>query len=463
MLQLRKSLAAILVATTMLAAPAQALAETIQGALAKAYRNNSQLNSARAGVRVVDEGVAIAKSGFRPTISGTGSIDTAKRGAIRQTTGSFAVRIQQPLFDGFQTVNNTRRAEALVRAQREFLRNTEQNILFNAAAAYIAVIRDRQIAALTERNLAFLNEQVRAARSRFEVGEGTRTDVAQADASQAQAQAQAIAARANILSSEATYLQIIGERPGSLKSAPAVRQALPSNLEQAQAIALTEHPAIRSGLQSVDAALFAVKSAEGAMLPQVSANAGVSSSFTDTNGISSGLPGVSTGSDFERSDVASVGATLTIPIYQGGRVSAQVRQGKESVGQARIEVDVSRDQVRQALTAAWTGFKSAGEQVSALREVISANQLALNGVIEERNVGQRTTLDVLEAQATVLNAQIQLASAEAEVVVTSYGILQASGRLTVDRLGLGVEKHRPEEHYHAVKNKWHGTKTPDAR
>ena len=155
----------------------------------------------------------------------------------------------------------------------------------------------------------------------------------------------------------------------------------------------------------VDAAAFSVKSAEGALLPQVSASAGVSSSYRNT------LPGVSSSADGTTSS-ASIGATLTIPIYQAGRASAQVRQSKESLGQARIEVDVSRDQVRAAVVSAWSQYVAARESVSANIEGVSAAQLALNGVIEERNVGQRTTLDVLNSQADVITAQINVANAE---------------------------------------------------
>ncbi|MFZ1681559.1 MAG: TolC family protein, partial [Rhizobiaceae bacterium] len=166
--------------------PSSALADTLLGALAKAYQYNSELNKARAGVRVADESVPLAKSGYRPQITGTAGLSrTYNQGGsgLNIGTGTFGVQIQQSLFDGFQTKNNVRAAESQVRAANENLRNTEQNILFNAASAFMDVVRDRQIAALREKNQKFLSEQVRAARSRLEVGEGTRTDVAQATAS----------------------------------------------------------------------------------------------------------------------------------------------------------------------------------------------------------------------------------------------------------------------------------------
>lgn len=456
----RKSLlAAVLVSATALS-PISASAETILGAMAKAYQNNSELNSARAGVRVTDENVAIAKSGYRPTVIGSASIDyTSTRrpgGTNNLTTGSFGVQINQTLFDGFQTRNNVASAEASVRASFESLRNTEQNTLFDAVTAYMDVIRDRQVAVLTERNLQFLTEQARAARSRFEVGEGTRTDVAQADASRSAAVAQLAAARAQVQSSEAVYLQVVGDQPKNLKGASPAAKLLPRSLNAATVAAESGHPAILATEQLVDAAAFSVKSAEGALLPQVTASAGLSRLDQHSSSDATGSPNGWANS-------ANIGATLTVPIYQGGRVAAQVRQSKESLGQARIQVDVSRDNVRAAVTSAWGQYLASTSNVSAIRETVAASQLALTGVIEERNVGQRTTLDVLNAQATVINAQIALAQAERDSVVASYAILSAVGQLTAARLGLQVAEYNPREHYDAVKDKWFGLRTPDGR
>jgi outer membrane protein len=427
------------------------------GALAKAYRNNSSLNSERAGTRVTDENVAIAKSGYRPTIAASSGLTFARSSALGGrsiTSGSFGIEINQTIFDGFQTKNNVAAAEAQVRASQEALRNTVQNTLFDAASAYMDVIRDRQIASLRQRNLEFLEEQVRAARSRFEVGEGTRTDVAQAEASRQSAIAQLSAARAQVLASEALYRQIVGEDPGSLQAAGPLSKLLPRSVDEAFVVADKAHPAIIASEHLVDASAFTVKSSEGALLPRLSATAGVSRSFT--NGVPA-LPsdGASTS--------ASIGAALSVPIYQGGRASATVRRSKESLGQARINVDVSRDQVRNAVASAWAQYQASREAVAANREVVSAAQLALNGVIEERNVGQRTTLDVLNSQGDVTAAQINLASAEHDVVVASYAILSATGRLTTGNLGLQVREYDPEEHYRAVKDKWFGLRTPDGR
>lgn len=454
-------LAAVLFSATALSS-VPSFAETISGAMAKAYQFNSTLNSGRAGVRVTDEGVPIAKSGYRPTILGIGNVSYTSTIGTRQTSASFGVQINQTLFDGFQTRNNVAGAESQVFAGTENLRNNEMNTLFSAVSAYMDVIRDRQIAVLTERNLQFLNEQVRASQSRLDVGEGTRTDVAQAESARSTAISQLATARAQVATSEATYYQVVGEQPGKLSAASPIAKMLPKSLDQAYVLAANQHPAILSTQHLVDAAGFAVKSAEGTLLPQLSASATASRNYQENHGIFTGesdLPGVSR----QTYNMATVGATLTVPIYQAGRASAQVRQAKESLGQARIQVDVLRDQVRQAVAAAWASYGAATQSVVSNRTAVSAAQLALSGVVEERNVGQRTTLDVLISQSDVISAQINLAVSEAQLVVASYGIVQATGQLYAGRLGLQVVEYNPEEHYNAVKDKWFGLRTPDGR
>ncbi|MFZ1680254.1 MAG: TolC family protein, partial [Rhizobiaceae bacterium] len=266
-------------------------------------------------------------------------------------------------------------------------------------------------------------------------------------ASFAAAEAQLVAARAQAESSAAVYRQIVGDAPGKLSGYGSAK-GLPKSLDSALNSGAGGHPAILATQHFVDAAGFAVKSKEGQLLPGVTASA--SASRVDTTL----APGYNT---------ATVGVNVTVPIYRGGAVSAQVRQSKEQLGEARIAVDVARDQVRAAITSAWTQYVAARESVDANKALVSAAQLALNGVIEERNVGQRTTLDVLNAQASVINAQINLAAAEHGVVVASYAILSATGQLSVRKLGLQVTEYRPEEHYNAVKDKWFGLRTPDGR
>lgn len=443
--------AAALLSGTILSGQA-ALSETLTGALVKAYKNNASLNYSRAGVRVRDEDVAIAKSGYRPQITGSYNVGRGKTPTSQgyRTTGTFGIELNQMLFDGFQTKNNVAAAETQVFAQRENLRNDEQNKLYEAVTAYMDVYQNRQIAVLRERNLAALNEQVRAARARLDVGEGTRTDVAQADASRSTAVAALNSARADVKSAEAAYVQVVGVQPDKLAAASAAKN-LPGSPAQAFAVANAGHPGILATQYAVNAAGYNVKAKEGALLPSVGLTA--SASHLDTYAGTSQADGNS----------ASIGVGVSIPIYTGGRSSAQVRQSKEQLGQARIEVDVVRDQVRQAIASAWSQLEAARASVQANRDGIAAAQLALDGVIEERKVGQRTTLDVLNAQNDLINAQIALVESQRNVVVASYALLNATGRMTAKQMGLRVAEYKPEEHYEAVKDKWFGLRTPDSR
>jgi outer membrane protein len=454
--------AALLSATVLTSTPS--MAETIFGAMAKAYERNSTVNADRAGVRVTDEGVAVAKSAYRPTISGNASLQSTwtkldeasfgGRRSGRSDTGTFGISVNQLLFDGFTTKNNVASAKTQVLAARENLRNSEQNTLFQAAQAFMDVYLTRQIVILRQKNLEFLDEQLRAARARFDVGEGTRTDVAQAEASKASAIATLAAAKSDEKNAEATYIQIVGAAPGRLTAASMASKSLPRSMDQAFSIAANNHPAILATQYAVDAAGYNVKAQEGQLLPQI----GLVGSVTRDEIFSPGLSTTTTDST-----QASAGIQMTIPIYSGGRTSALVRQSKETLGQRRIEVDVQRDAVRQAIANGYSTMESAKAQIVAQRSVVAAAELALNGVIEERKVGQRTTLDVLNAQADVLTGQVSLAQAERDSVVASYAVLLAVGRLNPGQIGLQVAEYRPEEHYDAVKDKWIGLRTPDGR
>ena len=449
-------------------------AETLRGALAKAYANNHDLNVARAQLRATDENVPIAKGGLRPTVSAVGTTQASRSSTTfgdnirssRARTGALvgAIEINQTIFDGFQTPNNVNAAEAQVRASQKNLENTVQNTLLNTVTAYMNVRRDREIAAFRRQSLAFLNEQVRAARARFDVGEGTRTDVAQAQSQQALATALLNTALAQVASSEAQYLDIVGDPPGELDNGSLPpRATLPASVSQALTISQNEHPAIQATQFAVDAASFQVKATEGQRLPNLSVSGTVENTYSlnDTDPNSASLPGVDVVTQNQVS--ATVGARLTVPIYQGGIVSARVRQSKEVLGQRRIEVDLTRDQVRSAVATAWAQKQAAEANVTGYRAQVSAAQLALNGVIEERNVGQRTTLDVLNAQSDVITAQILLAGAQRDAVVAAYTLVSAIGHLSPQRLSLNVAAYEPEEHYQAVKDKWYGLRTPDGR
>jgi outer membrane protein len=437
-----------------------ASAETIFDAMAAAYNNNATLNAARAGARATDEFVPIAKSTMRPQISA--DVNASASSSDRDSelrVGSFGIQIDQVIFDGFQTKNNVLSAEAQVRASQNNLENETQNTLFDAAAAYMDVVRDRQIAGLRAKSIAFLDEQVRAAKARFQVGEGTRTDVAQAEAQRAAARAQATAAKARAKSSEAVYQQVTGSAPGKLQSAKPAGKSMPKSIASAYAMAESNHPAVEASKAVVDSRGFGLKATEGQLLPTLSARARAESSASNSN--AGTLFGGTVGYSEENS--ASVSAQLRIPIYQGGRVAAQVRQGKEELSRARIQVDGTVDRVRAAVASSWAQFDSAKAVLAASGEEIEAAKVALSGLVAERDVGQRTTLDVLNGQNALVTAQINAVTAQRDLVVASYAVLSATGTLTPSRIGLNVKGYDPEVNYKAVKDKWFGLRTIDGR
>ncbi|MEM6464073.1 MAG: TolC family outer membrane protein [Pseudomonadota bacterium] len=441
-------LTAMMAATAVL--PATASAETILGAMAKAYENNPDLNAARAGLRATDEGVAIAKSGYRPFISGSASLSatsTQRGGPLtpsRSNDASVGVTFTQSLFDGFQTRNNVRAAEANVFGGQQDLINTEMIILLSAAQIYANVVRDAQIVQVRRQNLEFLREQRNAAQARFDVGEGTRTDIALAQAQLESARAALLSAQAQFKSSEAVYVQIVGQAPKNLQTPQPIRKDTPSTLDRAVQAGLREHPNILGAQYSVDAAAFGVKALEGSLLPSVSLNGSVNYSDGGTT-------------------ASSVSANVSVPIYQAGEASARVRQAKESLGQARILVDSARREVEQDIVTDWAQLEASNASIAANVAQVEAAQLALRGVVEERRVGQATQLDVLETQSNVLDAQESLAQSQRDAVVASYSLLSSMGRLRVPRLGLRVAQYRPVRHYEAVKDKWFGLRTVDGR
>lgn len=429
-----------------------ASADSLKDAWAQTYKNNPTLNSARANARITDEDVTIARSGMRPILQGTGSLSRARSAqtGLYTNSGSLAIQLSQTLFDGLQTINNVRAAKAQAAAQREALRNEEQNQLTNAVSAYADLYAKQQIVGLRRQNLAALDEQVRVDQSRLDVGEGTQTNLAQSRAARSQALSELAQAEAAVKSAQATYRQVVGVEPTRLDR-PSLAQTIAPNLTAGYSIADAEHPAILASKYALDAQQFNVKSAEGALLPQADLSA--SSSY---NHIYRGLP-----AGEGRSNSASV--SVNVPIYQGGRLSAQVRQSKEQLGQASVQVEVSRDTVRSALASAWSQLEGARSSVSAYHDSVSAAQIALNGRSEEYQVGQATTLDVLESRSVLINAQIALAQSERDAVVASYNVQSALGRMTADYLGLAVEKYDPMTHYNAVQNKWIGLSAPDGQ
>jgi outer membrane protein len=435
-------------------------AETLESALARAYGNNPDLNSQRANVRATDENVARAKSGYRPQVNASADVgrsytDVDRGGAggsniSRLTPRGVGVELQQNLFNGYRTENSVRQAESGVLSARETLNTNEQDILLNSATAYMNVLRDTAILDLQRNNVEVIDEQLRQTRDRFNVGEVTRTDVAQAESRLAASRSQASLAEANLRTSIAQYRQVVGVEPRQLAPGRPLDRLLPRSVNSALNVAFAEHPAIKAALHAVDVAEIQVRIEQGALAPQLGVNGNVAQRYDNQV----------TG---DRTLSASVVAQLTVPIYDGGQAYASTRQAKETVSQRRLESDSIRDQVRAAVISSWGQLEAARAQISAAQAQVDAAETALNGVREEARVGQRTTLDVLNAQQELLNARVNLITAQRDRVVGSYLVVQSMGRLNARALGLAVNHYSPKVHFDQVKDLWGGFTTPDGR
>jgi outer membrane protein len=367
-------------------------------------------------------------------------------------TSVYAATINQTLFNGFQTSNRTRQAEAQVFSARELLRTTEQTVMLSAVTAYMNLLRDTAILELQRSNVTVLEATLRQTRDRFNVGEVTRTDVAQSESRLAAGRSSMLAAESNYTTSRSTYRQVIGVEAGRLSAAAPVDRFSPTNLKAALGRSSTEHPAVMTAAYNVDAAVFQVKIAEGALYPNLALQGSVQKSIGSTTNVNT-LQNLS----------ASAVAQLTVPIYQGGAEYATIRQAKETLGQRRLDLDTAREQIQQNVTQAWGQLQAAKAQIEATTAQVAASEIALNGVREEARVGQRTTLDVLNAQQDLVNARVSLVTAQRDRVVASYTLLSATGALSPQVLKLRIQTYDPVVHYHQVRDSWFGVRTPDGR
>ena len=448
-------------------------AETLNEALQRAYNNNPSLNSSRANLRAIDENVPLAKAGMRPRVSINSYLGAQQNRFIqrqddmsqpndpnaypiwnRQQGQSLArsagVTIEQPLFDGFKAQNTTNAAETAVFAEQQRLRLLEQKILFDTASTYMNVLRDTAGLKLQENNVAVLTEQLRQTKERYLAGQITLTDISQAESRLAAGKAQASNAHALLESSIGAYQQVVGILPKKLAPAPPVDKLLPPNREEAEKIAVSEHPMILAALHDADASDFDIKAIEADFLPKLSVVADV---FTQTN----------MNIIYDRNIAAMIGGRLNVPLYDGGSTSSQLRQAKELAGKKKLDVDVARAEIIALTRTTWANLQSAKTRMVAAQAQIAAAEKALYGVREEAKAGQRTTLDILNAQQELLNARIALIFAQRERVVASYGVLSTIGRLSTDNLGLSPDYYDPALHLDQIKDSWGGFHTPGGR
>ncbi len=436
--------------------PAFAVTQTLQDALAEAYRSNPDLQAARAKLRATDEQVSQALSGWRPSVDAVAGAGSSHQ---KIASGSMAgdqtlsprdvgIRVTQPMFRGFRTQAAVRAAEANVLAGRARLKEVEQQILFEVAATYLDVAQSQTVLDLTFRNEEVLRKQLEETTGRFNVGEVTKTDVSQSEARLSAATATRTRAEGALANDHATFLRLVGDQAGALTSPKLVLDS-PRSADEAAAMAVKNNPAVLAALHGQDAAEAGVTTAEGSLLPEVDLVGGVSRGWEQSIMQS------------HRQDDATIMARMTIPLYRSGADYAKTRAARQTVTQQRLELESARHKARELAVRAWQNLLTARSSIAAHKSEGEATALALRGVQEERKAGTRTTLDVLNAEQEMLNAKVNLVKAEHDEALAILQIKAALGALTAEALALRVDVYNPVAHYDDVRGKWIGLGTSE--
>ncbi len=464
---LRAPLRRATVAGVLLASAATpASAETLREALARAYQGNPTLTGQRAAQRATDENVPIARASGLPGVNVNGALTENAIQATnsflnpaRSATGNAQLSI--PLFQGGAVRNGVRAAEARVDAGRATLRGTEASLFTNVVVAYMNVLRDEAIVGLNTQNVRVLETNLSASRDRFQVGDLTRTDVAQSEARLALARAQLQSAEAQLISSRETYLNVVGDPPGALEQPP-VLPNLPASPDAAVTAALANNPQIAAAKKAREASRYDVGVARAARLPRVSA-VGQGNYFNYLNS----APAAVTGTPIPNAvTTATAGLQLTLPLFQGGRPAAQVRQAQALESQAIENVTATERGVIAQARSAYAIWRSSQQVIASAETAVNANKLSLEGVRAENSVGTRTVLDILNAEQELLNSQVTLVTARRDAYVAGFALLAAMGAAEARDLGLdGGALYDPTINYRRVRgriNDFDSDETPQA-
>ncbi len=430
-------------------------AESLDEALAAAYMDNPTLLAARAELRGVNERVPQELSNYRPSVFVDGQAgieridsDPPRGGATTNEPWEVLLDVEQPLYRGGRTVAGVARAEAEVQAQRARLQSVEQDILLSAVTAYMDVWRDEAVLQLNINNEKVLARQLEATQDRFDVGELTRTDVAQSESRLSRATAERIGAEGNLTASEAVYQEVIG-RPPELASLqpPDTLPGLPGVQDEVVRAAVDNNPDVISARFDETAAERQIEVSRGQLLPEafLTGEARHSENF---------------GSSDSEVDLVRGLFEVTVPVYQQGLVSSQVRESKQTTVQRKRQVDEATRSAERFAIDAWASLETARAQSESFRAEVRSTEIALEGVRQENAVGARTILDVLDAEQEFLDAQVNLVRARRDETVASYGVFAAMGRLTARDLELAVEAYNPDEDYQAVRDRWFGLDAP---
>ena len=448
----RRIAIAALLGSAVFAAPAAA--DTLREALVSAYETNPNMTAAREGQKAIDEGVPIAKAAGRP--SADASISYTENFPRSNGTGtsfspdrvlSIGPSASVPLYAGGGIRNSVRAAENRVEAGFASLRGTESAIFSAVVGAYMDVIRDEAIVELNRAQVGVLSVNLEATRDRFEIGDLTRTDVAQSEARLALQTSTLESARANLIRSKEIYIQLVGREPGKLEAPPPLPN-MPAAPDEAVNVALEYNPDLIAAKESKEAAVFDRRAANAARLPFVSAVGG----STHSNNLGS----IDTTLPYDRwSQSAQIGVRASIPLYQGGEPAARIRQAQARLGQAQeFEIAAERDAIAQT-RASYASWRASQEVITASERAVSANELSLEGTRAENSVGNRTILDILNAEQELLNSRVQLITARRNAYVAGFTLLAAMGRAEARDLGLdGGVLYDPVAEYKKVEGAW---------
>ncbi len=433
-------------------------ADDFGAALSLAYATNPTLQAQRAAVNAALQDVAIARSERFPQLSATVDYDIQDTQSVdngevqiqdadgnfitfpldefettrRTNTLNYGLNASQAVYQGGRVRAGIDAARADVEAARAQLNDTAQTVLVEAITAYVNTRRDQEVVTIRLNNVEVLTRQLRAARDRLEFGEGTVTDVAQAEARLAGARTELAAAQSDLAATRATYERVIGQAPATL-SAPPDLPALPQSLDAAEGEALNNNPQVVAARFAEASARANVRSARSAFRPSVSLDGRISRQQTD------GESEVFVPTEIDqRDDVLSGGVSASIPLFTGGANGARVRQARASESQARLQVREAERLAREAVVSAWNALIAARVQIVSSEEQVRANEVALQGVRDEAEFGQRTTLDVLDAEQELLDSRLALVTAESDAYVAAFQLLQAAGALDAGALRLST-------------------------
>ena len=429
----------VLAVSALIAGAGAVSADTLRQALTKAYNNSGLLEQNRAVLRAADEGVAQAVASLRPIFTWSAGIKHSFDGTVVTTDStrrSLGLSAEMTIYDGGSNKFAIEAAKETVLATRQSLISIEQSVLLDAVQAYMDVRRETETFALRQNNLRVIQEELRAAQDRFDVGEVTKTDVALAEARLASSLAQLEAAKGALQQAKARYKEAVGANANGLSTPPSLPK-LPASVAAAQSVAVRNHPAMHQIQHTIKAADLNIARAKTASGPI--ATIGGSYGIASTNNLNATEPG-------------EISLNIRGPIYTGGNIPSLIRQAQAQKEAQVANLHVSKRQIEQATATSYALLDMARASRKATEEQIRASQVAFDGTKEEAILGARTTLDVLNAEQDLLNAKASLISALTDEQVAAYRLLAQMGQLTVDHLNLPVQKYDPAAYYNHVKN-----------